>query len=264
MTIIEDFINENFLGPLCHYYTPIGTVTYGLILVLAVLGTYKLLKRMKIKIDRRFFIGLLPFILYGGWTRALRDYNLGAYESNLFCSPPIYFFVFAVTLGSLLLGILIERRTKKKVYEKVMVAIGAAFLIYNLTLTRINNTFGFSFVLALILVWSVIFFGLSRFKPKMLSFENAGIIVAHLFDASSTFTALTFYSFYEQHVVPSFLIDIAGPWVMFPLKIVVVWTVLEVIDRSKEDDFLKKFLKIVILILGLALGLRDFLTISML
>ena len=64
--------------------------------------------------------------------------------------------------------------------------------------------------------------------------------------------------------MPSFLIDIFGPWVMFPLKIVVVWTVLEVIDRSKEDQFLKKFLKIVILILGLALGLRDFLTISML
>lgn len=89
--MLEEFINENFITPLCSYYTPIGTITYGLILVLAVVGTYKLLKKLKIKIDKKFFIGLLPFIIYGGWTRALRDHELGIYQSNLFCSPPIYF-----------------------------------------------------------------------------------------------------------------------------------------------------------------------------
>jgi len=112
--MIEEFINENFLIPLCHRYTTIGTFTYGLILILAVIGTYKLLKKLKIKIDKRFFFGMIPFIIYGGWTRALRDYNLGIYgQSKLFCSPPIYFFVYFITLASLLLGLLIERKTKK-------------------------------------------------------------------------------------------------------------------------------------------------------
>ena len=51
---------------------------------------------------------------------------------------------------------------------------------------------------------------------------------------------------------------------MFPLKIAVVWTVLYVIDKSNEDQNFKNILKIIILILGLSLGIRDFLTVSML
>jgi uncharacterized membrane protein len=263
--MLEEFINENFLIPLCHYYTTVGTITYGLILVLAVVGTYKLLKYLKIKIDKKFFIGLLPFIIYGGWTRALRDHELGIYQSNLFCSPPIYFFIFLIALASLLLGLSIEKLTKKKKfsYEKTMLLIGFCFLLYNATLTNITEFFAFSFVLFLIGCWSLIFFGINKIKPKLLSLENSGILVSHLFDASATFTALTFFGYYEQHVLPSFLINMSGAWIMFPLKIIVVWAVLETIDRSKEDVFFKRFLKIIILILGLALGIRDFLTISL-
>lgn len=264
--ILEDFINENFIAPLCRYYTTVGTLTYGIILILAVLGTYKLLKKLKIKIDKRFFLALLPFIIYGGWTRALRDYGLGLYDQNaLFCSPPIYFFVFAITLASLLIGLLIERKTKIS-YEKIVAPIGVLFLLYNLSLTVIKNLFGFEFILLLIGGWSLVFYGIHRIRPKLLSLENAGIIVSHLFDASSTFTALTFFGFYEQHVLPNFFILTLGlgPWVMFPLKIIVVWVVLYYIDKSKEDVFFKRFLKIIILILGLALGFRDFLSVSML
>ncbi len=263
--MLEEFINKNFLIPLCRYYTPIGTIAYGLILVLAVIGTYKLMKFLKIKIDKKFFIGLLPFIIYGGWARALRDHRLGIYQSNLFCSPPIYFFVFVIALASLLIGISIERVTKKKKmsYEKPMFIIGICFLLYNATLTNITQFFAFSFILFLVGVWFLIFFSIHKIKPKLLSLENVGILTSHLFDASATFTAITFFGYYEQHVLPSFLIDIFGPWIMFPLKIAVVWPVLFLVDRSKEDTFFKRFLKIIILILGLSLGIRDFLTVSM-
>jgi len=264
--MLEQFINENFLTPLCRYYTFWGTIIYGLILILAVIGTYKLLKRLKIKIDKKFFIGVLPFIIYGGWTRALRDHKLDIYQSNLFCSPPIYFFVFFITLASLLIGLSIEKMRKKKKfsYEKTMLVIGICFLLYNATLTNVTNIFAFLFVLLLVGVWFLVFFGIHKIKPKLLSIENTGILTSHLFDASATFTALTFFGYYEQHVLPSFLIDIFGPWIMFPLKIIVVWAVLALIDRSKEDIFFKRFLKIIILILGLSLGIRDFLTISLL
>jgi uncharacterized membrane protein len=262
--MLEEFINENFILPLCRYYTPIGTITYGIILILAVLGTYKLLKYLKIKIDRRFFIGLLPFIIYGGWTRALRDHMLGIYQSNFFCSPPIYFIIYIITLASLLIGIVIGKKSKKYSYENVMLVIGLSLLLYNASLTVINNISGFSIILILVGLWSLVFFGINHFKPKLLSKENAGILVSHLLDASSTFTAVSFFGYYEQHVLPGFLIDLFGAWSMFPLKIFVVWTVLYVIDSSKEDVFFKRFLKIIILILGLALGIRDFLTVSML
>ena len=261
---IESFISENFLTPLCRYYTPIGTITYGIILILAVLGTYKLLRRLKIKIDKRFFIGLLPFIIYGGWTRALRDHMMGIYQTNFFCSPPIYFVIFTITLATLLIGIAIERKWKKYTYEKTMLIVGASLLVYNASLTSINNIQGFSLILGLVSFWFLVFFGINRFKPKLLSKENASIIVSHLLDASSTFVAVTFFGYYEQHVLPGFLIDLLGTWTMFPLKISVVWIVLYAIDRSDEDVFFKRLLKIIILILGLALGIRDFLTVSML
>jgi uncharacterized membrane protein len=265
MIMIEEFINENFITPLCRYYTPIGTLTYGLALAVVIFLTYKLLIKMKIKIDRRFFVGLLPFIIYGGWTRALRDYSLGVYESNLFCSPPIYFFIFAVTLTTIVAGVLIEKKTKKRIgYEKVMLVVGTALLLYDLSLTRITNLTGFGIIAGLALAWTAIFLTINKLRPKLLSLQNAAILSTHLLDASATFTALTFYNFYEQHVLPSFLIEMLGPWVMFPLKIAVVWTVLVIIDKSKEDVFLKNMLKIAILTLGLALGIRDFMTISML
>jgi len=266
---VESFINENFITPLCHYYTLPATITYGVILVLAIIGTYKLLKHLKIRINKKFFIGLLPFIIYGGWTRALRDYNLGIYKSNIFCSPPIYFLIFSIALGSLLLGLLIEKAMKKTKYsskfsyEKIMAIVGIVLLAYNLTLTTIKNIFGFVFILLLVIFWFLVFFIINRLKPKILSFENMGILTSHLLDASATFTAITFFNFYEQHVLPTFLIKISGPWIMFPLKIVVVWTVLFIIDSSEEDIFFKKFLKIVILILGLALGIRDLLSVSL-
>lgn len=263
--MLGEFIDQNFLTPLCHYYTPIGTATYGLALAAVIFLTYKILTRLKVKIDKRFFIGLIPFIIYGGWTRSLRDYSLGIYQSKLFCAPPIYFFIFAVTLTTIIVGVLIERKTKGKIgYEKVMLAVGAAMLLYDLTLTNITNPTALGIVLGITAAWTLIFLGISKIRPKLLSLQNSLILSSHMLDASATFTALTFYGFYEQHVVPSFLIGIAGPWIMFPLKLAVVWTVLWLIDRSKEEPHLKNLLKIVILTLGLALGIRDVLTISML
>lgn len=279
--MFSSFISQKFLEPLCHYYTLEATIAYGLILCAAAYGTYILLQKLKIKIDKYFFYALIPFILYGGWTRALRDHNLGIYTSKLFCSPPIYFVIFFITIASLLLGILVEkynisnltkqkkRKTKRLLifkikYYKTMIFIGSLFLLYNLSLTRIADPSGILIVLGIAAVWTLIFFSISFLKPKLLSKINAGIITAHLLDASATFTALSYFGYYEQHVLPSFLIGITGPWVMFPLKIIVVWSVLYIMDKysKPKDKFFISFLKIIIFILGLALGIRDMLTLS--
>ncbi|MEE9406424.1 MAG: DUF63 family protein, partial [Candidatus Aenigmarchaeota archaeon] len=69
------------------------------------------------------------------------------------------------------------------------------------------------------------------------------------------------FGYLEQHVVPRMLIFDFGPISMFVLKIAVVIPVLILIDRYTKDtdkNFIN-FLKIVILILGLAPGLRDLL-----
>ena len=268
MGFLEDFIQTNYLVPLCRYYTPVGTITYGILLAIAVFGTYKLLKYLKIDINKNFFIALLPFIIYGGWTRALRDYGI-FYEGSIFCSPPIYFIIFLITLGSLVLGLSLQRITSKSKYAKLfeyhktMFGIGFGLLVFNALQTNIINLTAFLMISGLMIFWTAVFLIIHRLNPAWLSKVNMGIIISHLFDASSTFVAISYFGFYEQHVLPTFLIGFLGPWVMFPLKIFVVWPVLVFIDRSKEDEYFKKFLKIIILILGLALGTRDFLSVSL-
>lgn len=266
MGFIEDFITTNYIAPLCKYYTLPGTLTYGIILVVAVAGIYKLLQKLNIKIDKHFFYALLPFIIYGGWTRALRDHNL--YQGWWWCSPPIYFLVSFFVIGLLLASVGIERKFKFA-YWKFMILVGAVLLAYNATLTQITNFTSLGIVMAIWIPLTIIFFTISKYKPEWLSRINAGILSAHLLDGTSSFVAIQFYGYYEQHVLPSFLIGIFGPWIMFPLKIIVVWGVLYLIDKEfkgkpENEQFFKNFLKIIIFILGAALGVRDMLTVSML
>jgi len=257
------FVEEKFIQPLCKYYTLEGTLVYGLALIAAVWGSYKLLNKLKVKIDKRFFLALLPFIVYGGWARALRDHGLGIYGNAWWwCSPPIYFIIFGITLASLLIGIWIEKRWGIG-YEKVMWVVAGGLILYNLSLTQITNVEGFLIISSISCLWAGILYLFSKFKSDWLSKINAGILWSHLLDASSSFTAMQFYGYYEQHVLPSFLVSLMGPWVMFPLKLLIVWAVLLAIDKE-SDIQLKNFLKIIVLILGLALGIRDWLTVSML
>ena len=86
--------------------------------------------------------------------------------------------------------------------------------------------------------------------------------MAHLFNASSTFIAVSFYGYSEQHVLPNALYKLTGTaLVMYPLKITVILFALYVIDTYVEDKTIKNMLKLAIFILGLAPGLRDFLTL---
>lgn len=268
---ISDFIYAYFLKTMCYQYNVVNTLVYGLILVMAVFGTYKLLGRLKIKIDKKLFYAIIPFILFGGSTRALRDHTeidtIFQAIPQLFCSPIIYFVIFAITVGSLLIGIAIQKRFKIE-YWKIMCSIGIIILLYNIANFRIENWTAVAMIAGLFAFWLAVFFGFSHFKPKIFSKMNAGILSSHLLDASSTFIALTFFGYQEQHVLPTFLIDLAGgptagAWIMFPLKIIVVGSVLLLLDKYGEDEQFKNFLKLIILILGLALGTRDFLTVSM-
>jgi len=268
------WIQEKFIEPLCHYYTLEATIVYGILFCFAVLGAFKLMNYLKIKIDKKFLYALLPFIIYGGWTRALRDHML--YQGWIWCSPPIYFSIFLITISSLILSILIQKKFKIE-YYKTMIAIGAIFLLYNLSLTSISNFTALGMILSLIIFWAVLLFIVSK-KTKILSQINAGIILAHLLDASSSFTSIAFFGYCEQHVLtgvlmgaycnssslPNYLVLPFMPWTIFILKIVVVYSVLHLVDKYSDDKLFTNFLKIAILILGLALGIRDMLTVAML
>ena len=221
---------------------------------------------------------MLPFIIYGGWTRALRDNAAGVYSAQAWwwCSPPIYFVIAGIALAALLISVGVQRVFKID-YWKIMFALGLIPLVYNLTVTKVAQTNSIVLVISLMVFWSFVLFVLNRYKSNWLTKTNAAITLAHMLDASSSFVAVQFFGYCEQHILngvlmgsycnvsslPALLQLPSMPWMIFLPKLIVVPFVLHLIDKDDADQRFKNFLKIIVVILGLALGIRDMLTVSL-
>jgi uncharacterized membrane protein len=92
-------------------YTILSELTYGIILVFALYGLYKLLKKLDIRIDWYFCLALLPYILFGPVTRVLEDTNFFVEPYVFwFISPLIYFQTTFYVLIFLFLGYYLEKK----------------------------------------------------------------------------------------------------------------------------------------------------------
>lgn len=281
-------IYDFFILPILQngWFNPVNTAVYAIILIIAVFLVYKLLKKMHIKINLYFLIAILPFIFWGSTTRVLHDAAfVGAlatpelnafYSSPVFPTPGSYLITFLLALIVLLVSLAVQRFTtgngllKRKPgipYWKVMFVIGAVLCAINIWFLPITDFMPLLLILTITGFWVLLFFavykvsGAGWFRKQnithLFSPINQGILGVHLFDAAATFTALSLYGYFEQHVVPNLVIPVMGPVSMFLLKIAVVLPVLWIIDRYGEPGNFNNFLKIIIIILGLAPGLRD-------
>jgi len=276
-----DFISEYFLNPILSngWFNPVNSIAYGIILVIAVYFVFKLLKKMSIRIDRHFLYAILPFILWGASTRVLHDAAYAGvlagalgefYSLPVFPTPGSYFITFTLALVVLLVSLLLQKYAKSP-YWKIMMAIGIALDMVNFILLPRIYPVPMLMILGITGLWTALFLLLYKFSQKIdlkkfkqlkalkqvFTLENSCILSAHMLDASATYVALAFFGYSEQHPLPRFLIDLSNPAAMFLLKLIVLIPVLYIIDRYSEKGEFRNFLKIVILILGLAPGLRD-------
>lgn len=120
-------------------YTLVSEVGYVLVLLLALIGVYFLLRRLDIGDSRSLFYALFPFMLFGGALRTVEDAGIAALAagsepliafpvSALIISPFIYVTVFAVTLAAVGVGVALERRGVVDAYEYPVAAIGTLLL----------------------------------------------------------------------------------------------------------------------------------------
>lgn len=274
---MQNVIDEYFVAPILAngWYNPLNTIVYAILLIIGVYLVYRMLKRMDVHIDSRFFLAILPFVVWGSSTRVLRDAayigrlataELNAfYNSPIFPTPGSYIITFALALAVLLISLVIQRFSGSRLpYWKVMFVIGIVLCIINFIMIPIVSYYPLAIILGLTALWAALFYIPRKFMPrlipsfrKLMSVENTGILVAHFLDATATVTALSLFNYLEQHVVPRLFFPLIGPFAMFFLKVMVVLPVLWIIDRYAEEGDFKNFLKIVVLILGLAPGLRD-------
>nr|AGF92958.1 membrane protein containing DUF63 [uncultured organism] len=98
---------------------------------------------------------------------------------------------------------------------------------------------------------------------------NLAIVVSHLLDATATTRGMAAYGYVEKHVLPTFLIELTGtPLVMIPMKAALVFLVVYVLDVLYEEEMmvypgLKKLIKFVVIVLGLAPSLRNTFRLAM-
>lgn len=292
---MADFFQTYYIDPIIYNtgYNIVNTATYAIILVAAVILTFKMLKKLDVQIDKNFFFGIMPFIALGsvlrGWedlleaTKAsavfletpLRSFILmdaqGVPRNLLLISPVMYVTVFAIALASLVLALAVQR-LKKIPYQKTWFAAGLIIIAAVLSQLKFTNFFAMFLMLGIAAGWATAFFAVKKLAirnkiravEKLFTKENQLILSIHMFDASTTFVALQFFPYFEQHVVSGFFISLFGPAAMFILKLAVVPLVLYYMDKDFSQDRQKKnFIKIAILILGLGPGLRNFLRLGM-
>jgi len=257
-------LEEYFLNPMGQYYTVVGSLTYAVLFFVAIWIVYKyVLKKMSFKVDSIFMLSLVPFIILGGITRALKD--AGFYSGFFFMSPGIYITLFFVTLAALLVSVTVSKRLNKP-YWIFMLAIGtflATFSAVQGLIIGIANWDAVFMILGLFGFWAIVVAAFQRKFPGKFSKENAGVTYSHIMDASQNFVGITFFGYSSQMPLPFATGNILGSWIIFPIKIAIVLTSMLVIDKYSKDIEFNYWLKIAILILGLPMGFRGLFRIGM-
>jgi len=168
-----------------------------------------------------------------------------------------------------------------------MIAISALFLILSFRFRSWEKQgFIFSlFLLSLALYYVayyavhnpirpyVMFFSLSLpaiitallfFLPVPGYFKSAYSLIAifsQTLDATATYMGISSFGYYEKHVLPSLLMDVAGPWILIPVKIAVVAIIIYAV--REENEVVRNIIMLMVIILGLAPGTRDALRITL-
>ncbi|ADJ15175.1 DUF63 family protein [Halalkalicoccus jeotgali] len=283
-------------------YTTVSTLSYAVVLVFALLGVVFFLKRLDIGTRPGFFFALFPFMLFGGALRTVEDASIATLRatgepaiafplSGLFISPFIYFTVFFVTLGALLVSVAAERSGAVSRYEYPLAAIGTLVLAVTVGylgwLAVTTDVLVFNPAVAIItfggasVVAALAWVGTERFAPMVnaaTGYMGVLVVWGHTVDGIANVLSLDWAeelglpTYTPKHVVNSAIVDLTGAlqppsvsaaigtaWPFLLVKIgaalFVVWVFNdEIFEESPQYSML---LLVAILAVGLGPGTRD-------
>ena len=276
-TFLPDIIQTTFFSG----YTIFNTIAYTLLLAIFILAIIKMFKKLEID-PLSIFYSIIPFIFLGSTTRALVDN--GIYPKTVFLvTPGLYIFVGLITILSLLFSVFLFSKMSID-YRYSLFSIGLIFLLPNLALFSKVNFAPIIYVFSIWMLSSLFFIAIAflvlyfmnitinnnhdwkfhHIVEKLLEHKiNFSIVLAHLFDASTTYVAVEYFNYAEQHVLPNALNQLFDTYLtLFPMKIIVIVAVLYTIDQFFDDYTVKNLLKLTVFVLGLAPGLRNISTLA--
>ncbi len=256
--VVSYFIDPNREG-----YTVPKTGVLAVLFVAGAYAIYEILGKLKVSIDARLAVAVSPFILLGSTLRVLVDSRIiTGHLAVIFTSPNVYLFIGVFSVSMLAISVLLERK-KVIAYHKLMFLVGLAAVAISIMPVRFVNFQGIWLSSAFIFPWLLFSLLFKKWRP-----ENRGVLLFQMFDANTTavtlqfFGAATGFGYYEQHVLPTLLMDMFGPFSFVIVKAAVIITVLLLIDRFSDDKNFNNYVKLMVGILGAATGGRDFLRLA--
>jgi len=266
---VYEFFNTFFILPLGRSYNPVNSAVYAVMLLVGVFLLSRVLSLLKVEVDGKFTISMLPFILLGSCLRVFQD--AGIFNSIFLISPLIYLLVFAYTFVCLLLSLLLAKKTGTD-YRFLLFffgAVPATYFAFQLVLQIVNFdsiVLTFSLGAAACLIAFLACLGIQ----KLVKFEeftlDVGVVFAQMLDVSSTYVGVTFYGYGEQHFLVRLLTDAFGSSLIFYLlDFLGIMLILLVLERMlrKERQLLGLF-RLTLIVLGLAPALRDIFRVALL
>lgn len=262
---IWEFIKKYYIDSIVYKqgYNLVNTLTWAIVLVVAVILIYKYLSK-RIEFDDKFVLANVPFIVLGSSVRIVEDAGfLSPPTSYLFMTPLIYVIIFSIAFPSLIISLKMKKNYWRY-YGLIGLIASLSIIVLLLVNLRIVNWWVFPVAISLSLILTGLFYLLTKIKSfsKMGNTLSYTAFFSHMLDGCATFLGITYLGYWELHVLPRFLIENFGAWIMIPAKFAVFFAVLYVLDTTDEDTNLKNFLKFVLVVLGMAPGVRDALRVT--
>jgi uncharacterized membrane protein len=282
------FFEDYFINPIVEHtgYNIVNTLVYAII---AIVTAYALFLWLRPKFTKKFVLYLLPFILLGSTVRVLTDtidtgiaqqhasalfgligaaVNSGIYSYGfLTATPGIYIVTAIVTI----LAILISDFLKK---PKILPAVGLVLWVphFVILLPMFVNWFYLAVTFLLVIGLCLLCFAvLSKWKMNNLQAKLA--VLAHVLDGCASFVAIEVFNrlspectvlgkcYFGQHVVESFF-GKAMPWgtaIYVAVKVLFVLFACRIVENEKMNESERNFIYALVIIFGLAPGIRNLL-----
>ncbi|MDD3622291.1 MAG: DUF63 family protein [Methanofollis sp.] len=273
--MIRDFIYKYYIDPIRYgeAYTIVDTLTYAIILIIAVYLVYRGLQRFGITVDRKFVLSTIPFVVLGGLLRVVEDTGMITSDARfLLITPLIFFVIFFITAGTLFLSRLLELKgvvadyTRPYAWTGIVLSVASFLLLiyWGATHTQIDlvvlTVIPLMAVVSTAAVWGALryFAGWEYVSEPLYKL----LIFGHMLDASATSFGIDLHPLHyvEQHVVGSHLIELTGTaFSMFLLKLAVIVPAIYILElyRKEGSPAFWHLVLLAMIIVGMAPGIRD-------
>jgi len=284
---LEEFINSYFIKPVYDRtgYNVVNTIIYALIALFFAFIFFKILKRQKVKVDERFVLRVIPFILLGSTLRVVTDATGDASaglqnqfllnSSALFglygvvgrlhiydygfvtATPGIYVVVGMLTFLSILFFNKIGRMDLLPNFALLLLLPHIILL-----LPLMKNWFDFTLIIILASAGLVIGMFLLQFLKLKLGMTQRLVMLSHSLDGAASYVAIELFqggkAYFEQHVLSGALGTVFGTmFAFYVIKVLFSSIAVFLVETSDDGREEKNYILLLLIIFGLAPGVRD-------